>query len=70
MTQRDRIVDAITTMTSENGFAPTIRELGEAVGLKSPDSVCFHLSKLREEGRVTWLDGKSRTLRVLATVAP
>jgi repressor LexA len=66
MTQRDRIVDAITVMTSENGYAPTIRELGEAVGLKSPDSVSFHLAKLRDEGRVTWMDGKSRTLRVLA----
>lgn len=64
ITQRDRIVDVIMSMTAENGFAPTIREIGEAVGLRSPDSVCFHLAKLREEGRVTWLDGKSRTIRV------
>jgi len=69
MNQRDRIIDAIATMTAENGHAPTIRELGEAVGLKSPDSVSFHLTKLRVEGRVTWIDGKSRTLRVLAVAS-
>lgn len=63
--QRDRIVDLIASFTQENGYAPTIREIGEALDISSPDTVSFHLCKLREAGRVTWKDGAARTLRVL-----
>ncbi len=63
--RRDQIVDVITTMTRENGHAPTIREIAAAIGVSSPDTIVFHLSRLREAGRVTWKDGAARTLRVL-----
>lgn len=59
------MIDLITEMTRLHGHAPTIREIAKAMGIKSPDTVKFHLDKLREAGRVTWLDGASRTLRVL-----
>ena len=63
--RRRNIVGAIETMTAENGYAPTIREISDVVGLRSPDSVVYHLLILRDAGRVTWKEGKSRTLRIV-----
>ena len=62
--RRRTVVALITALTARDGYAPTVRELMTAMGLKSPDSVMFHLHKLREQGRVTWKDGLSRTLKV------
>lgn len=49
---RDAIVKAIITYIEEHQYPPTVREIGEMVGLKSTSSVQAHLTKLIEEGRV------------------
>ena len=45
-----RIYDYIAACIQEQGFAPSVREIGEAVGLKSPSTVHFHLKRLEEAG--------------------
>ena len=62
---RLRIMIATDEMTAQDGYAPTVREIAKRVGLSSPDTVMSHLRTLRAEGRVDWMDGLSRTLRVL-----
>ena len=47
-----RIYETITRMIREQGYAPSVREIGEAVGLKSPSTVHFHLKKLEEAGLI------------------
>ena len=47
-----RIYETITRMIQEQGYAPSVREIGEAVGLKSPSTVHFHLQKLEEAGLI------------------
>ena len=47
-----RIYETITRMIQEQGYAPSVREIGEAVGLKSPSTVHFHLKKLEEAGLI------------------
>ena len=47
-----RIYDVIVHFRAENGYAPSVREIGEAVGLKSPSTVHFHLKKLEEQGLI------------------
>ena len=47
-----RIYDTIVRMIQEQGYAPSVREIGDAVGLKSPSTVHFHLKKLEEAGLI------------------
>jgi len=48
--KREKILQFISKFIRENGYAPTVREIGDAVGLKSPSSVQYQLSRLREDG--------------------
>jgi len=49
----------------DNGHAPTIRELGAAYNLKSPETAQKYVKRLRDKGYVSWELGKARTLIVL-----
>ena len=44
------ILDYVSSFIRENGYAPSIREIGEAVGLRSTASVSYHLHQLQEKG--------------------
>ena len=48
-----------------HGFPPTVRELTRMLGVSSTYTVTCHLRRLAVKGRVTWLPGQSRTLRVV-----
>ncbi|HEX5661444.1 MAG TPA: hypothetical protein VFX59_29845 [Polyangiales bacterium] len=66
LTERQRaILVHITRFRAEHGYAPTTRELMDAVGLKGPHGMLDHLWALRRKGYVEWVDGKARTLRVI-----
>jgi len=66
LTKRQRqVVDAIRMMTRQHGYPPTIREIEQAFGMRSPNSVKAHLNPLRRKGWVTWNDGQARTLRLV-----
>lgn len=67
----DGLVDAIRDLTRENGYPPTIAELGERVQLRARSTVHRRLARLRREGRITGGDrasGSTRTLAVVPTV--
>ena len=49
----------------ENGYAPSVREIGKAVGLKSTATVHNYLAKLAEKGYIKKEEQKGRTLRLL-----
>ncbi len=59
-----RILEFITDYTHENGYAPTIREICEGVGLKSPSTVHGHIERLRRAGKLDKADSKTRTIKV------
>ena len=44
---QQKIYDYIAQALREQGYPPSVREIGEAVGLKSPSTVHFHLSTWR-----------------------
>lgn len=60
----DEILKFITKQIQQKGFPPSIREICEAVGLKSTSSVHAHLVKLAKEGKITKYDSKTRALTV------
>ena len=59
-----RIYQVIVHFVQENGYAPSVREIGDAVGLKSPSTVHFHLKKLEEQGLIEKGACKGRALAI------
>lgn len=58
----DRIYAYLQEVIPQQGYAPSVREICEAVGLKSPSTVHFHLKRLQERGLIEKGDGKGRAL--------
>ena len=48
--KRRRILEFIAEQIRERGYPPSVREIGEAVGLTSPSTVHAHLQVLEREG--------------------
>ena len=63
---RERIVSFIVDYISQNGYAPTAREIGEGVGLKSTSSVNYHMKQLFADGKLETdaPEGANRAIRV------
>ncbi|HEV3309200.1 MAG TPA: hypothetical protein VG815_01585, partial [Chloroflexota bacterium] len=57
---RERIVEAIDELTSENNRPPTNRELGEFLGGKSTGHIDYHLRILKGQGVINHDAKKSR----------
>lgn len=47
---QEKIYDYIQAVIKMRGYPPTVREIGEAVGLKSPSTVHGHLTRLEKKG--------------------
>src|SRR5262245_50400165 len=65
LTQRQaEILDIIERHTRERGYPPSVREIGEAVGLTSPSTVHTHLLALQRLGFLRRDPTKPRALEV------
>jgi len=62
------IVDYVNQFIQENGYSPSVREIGAAVGLRSTASVSYHLQALQEQGLLQAPGAKGRK-RALVTGA-
>jgi repressor LexA len=49
-TRQRRILDFIRGWVEQYGYPPSVREIGEAVGLVSPSSVAYQLKELERKG--------------------
>ncbi|MEK4578271.1 helix-turn-helix domain-containing protein [Bacillus sp. FSL R12-0074] len=49
----------------ENGYPPTVREIGEEIGVSSPSTVHSHLIHLEEKGYIHRDPSKSRAIKIL-----
>ena len=68
--KQQQIYDYILQFTNQNGYPPSVREIGAAVGLKSPSTVHFHMKGLEEAGVIVKAEGKTRAITLPgATVA-
>ena len=63
--KQQKIYDFIREFSREYGYPPTVREIGEHLGLKSPSTVKFHLDNLRAAGLIQWDGGKTRSITLL-----
>lgn len=61
---RSKILEYIQDHTAAHGFPPTVREIMNAVGLKTPSTVQFHLNAMQDAGLITRKDGAARSIVV------
>lgn len=59
------ILKFIEKKIAEEGYPPSVREIGQAVGLKSTATVHGYIEKLEQKGYITKKGHKGRTLRVI-----
>ena len=59
--RQQRILAAVESFGRRHGYSPTLREIGEAVGLASVSSVSYQLSCLRDKGYLSRDEGRPRT---------
>ena len=64
--RQQRILVAIRDWVLRYGYAPSTREIGEVVGLRSPSSVSKHLASLEDKGFLRRGTGVSRPMDVRA----
>lgn len=59
---QQKILDCYREWVERRGYPPTLREIAEAVGLKSPSTVFYHLKILKKRGYLTFDPGRPRTI--------
>ena len=67
--RQQQVLTIITQSIEERGYPPTMREIGELMGIRSTNGVNDHLKALERKGFIIREDLKSRTLRPV-TVEP
>lgn len=68
LTERQRrVYDAIRELISRQGFAPSLREIGQAAGLRSTSSVQHQLQVLELKGYIRRDANKGRAIEIIGT---
>jgi predicted transcriptional regulator len=58
------VLMAILEFRSRNRFGPTVEEIRDAIGVNARSTVQFHINDLVDEGYLSQVPGKRRTLKV------
>lgn len=62
--RQKQILEYIRTCINDNHLPPSVREIGDAIGLSSPSSVHVHLKALEEKGYIVRHGSKSRSMSI------
>ena len=66
----EQILEFVNDFIRENGFAPSVREIGSAVGLRSTASVSYHLQQLQEKGLLQAPNTKGKKRAIVTAQRP
>lgn len=67
LTKKEKLVfDYLVKAINENGYAPSVRDIGASLGIKSTSSVHLYLHNLESKGFIEQDAGKKRTIRLCA----
>ena len=64
------ILNYVNEFIQENGYSPSVREIGAAVGLRSTASVSYHLQALQDKGLLQSPGAKGRKRAIVTTQRP
>ncbi|MEV4416265.1 transcriptional repressor LexA [Catellatospora sp. NPDC049609] len=68
--RQKRILAVIRDWVEQHGYPPTVREIGEAVGLVSPSSVAYQLKELERKGFLRRDPSRPRAVDVRTPAEP
>jgi len=63
--RQKQVLEYIRAVVAERGYPPSVREIGEALGLSSPSTVHSHISALVRAGKIRRDPSKPRAIEVL-----
>ena len=66
----EQILDYVNRFIQEYGYAPSVREIGAAVGLRSTASVSYHLQQLQEKGLLQGSGSKGKKRAIVTSTRP
>lgn len=66
----ERILEYVNQFVQENGYAPSVREIGAAVGLRSTASVSYHIQALQNKGLLLSPGEKGRKRSIVTGTRP
>ena len=66
----EKILEYVNAFVQENGYAPSVREIGAAVGLRSTASVSYHIQALQDKGLLATPGAKGRKRALSTGVRP
>ena len=66
----EKILEYVNEFVQENGYAPSVREIGAAVGLRSTASVSYHIQALQDKGLLGAPGAKGRKRALSTGVRP
>ncbi len=66
----ERILEYVNQFVQENGYAPSVREIGAAVGLRSTASVSYHIQALQDKGLLLSPGAKGRKRSIATGIRP
>ena len=70
LTKKEKMVfDYLVQSINENGYAPSVRDIGASLGIKSTSSVHLYLHNLEAKGLIEQDANKKRTIRICAPFA-
>ena len=65
---QNELYDWIKNYMRDFQHSPSIRQMMQAMGLKSPAPIQSRLKHLQEKGYISWQEGKARTLQIIDEV--
>jgi len=66
LTKRQRqILDFITEFSGDNGYAPSLREIGEHFNLSSPATIHAHVKALKQKGMLKTSFNQARSIEIV-----
>ncbi len=68
MRKIDQAYEFIKNYINENDHAPTIREIGDAIDIKSTSTVSYYLTRLEEENKIVKGTYKNRSIQLVENV--
>ena len=68
-TAQQELYDWLSDYIGSHRHSPSIRQMMQAMGLRSPAPVQSRLRHLQQKGLLTWQEGQARTLQLLGDVA-
>ena len=64
---QQELYDWLTGYIGQHRHSPSIRQMMQAMGLRSPAPIQSRLRHLQQKGWITWQEGQARTLQLLGS---